>query len=210
MAAQTPWFLSKPANSWLAPALNSSSALRSPAPPTAERGTWTRTDTSEPPDLLILQTHSHRVSDCLDLCRELHRRCRLRVHVSIETDIEQFPGLPPHASSVERRFQAAGALHAAGIETVVTVAPLLPMRDPERFFGRVAECAAAVVIDHFIGGDGTADGGRTRRTSLPQAMAAVDPGSVGLAYRDRMVRIAQRHLPGRVGINIDGFAGRYL
>jgi len=67
-----------------------------------------------------------------------------------------------------------------------------------------------VVIDHFIGGDGTADGGRTRRTTLPQAMAAVDPGSIGLAYRDRMVRIARRHLPGRVGINIDGFAGRYL
>ena len=30
----------------------------------------------DPPDLLILQTHSHRVSDCLDLCRQLHRRCR--------------------------------------------------------------------------------------------------------------------------------------
>ena len=38
----------------------------------------------------------------------------------------------------------------------------------------------------------------------------VDPGSIGLAYRDRMVRVAQRYLPGRVGINIDGFAARYL
>ena len=107
-------------------------------------------------------------------------------------------------------MRAAHALHAAGIETVVTVAPLLPMHDPERFFGRVAECASAVVIDHFIGGDGTTDGGRTRRTRLPQAMAAVDRDAVGLAYRDRMVRIAQRHLPGRVGVNIDGFAARYL
>ena len=164
----------------------------------------------EPPDLLILQTHSHRVTSCLDLCRELQSRCRLRVHLSIETDREEIPGLPPHASSVERRFQAARALADAGIETVVTVAPLLPIRDPERFFARVAESAAAVVIDHFIGGDGSADGGRTRRTSLPQAMAAVDADSVGLAYRDRMVAVAQRHLPGRVGINIDGFAGRYL
>jgi hypothetical protein len=111
---------------------------------------------------------------------------------------------------VERRFRAAQTLTDAGIETVVTVAPLLPIRDPERFFGRVAECASAVVIDHFIGGDGTVDGGRTRRTPLPQAMAAVDPGSIGLAYRDRMVRVAQRYLPGRVGINIDGFAARYL
>jgi hypothetical protein len=25
-----------------------------------------------------------------------------------------------------------------------------------------------------------------------------------------MVRVARRHLPGRVGVNVDGFAGRYL
>lgn len=164
----------------------------------------------EPPDLLILQTHSHRVTACLDLCRELSRRCRLRVHLSIETDREWFPGLPPHASAVEQRFRAARALTDAGLETVITVAPLLPIRDPERFFARVAECASAVVIDHFIGGDGSADGGRTRRTTLPQVMAAVEPGSLGLAYRDRMARVAQRYLPGRVGINVDGFAARYL
>ena len=40
--------------------------------------------------------------------------------------------------------------------------------------------------------------------------ATVDPASVGTAYRDRMVDIARRHLPGRVGVNIDGFAGRFL
>ena len=66
-----------------------------------------------------------------------------------------------------------------------------------------------MVIDHYIGGDGSANGSRTERTSLPAAMAAVDPDSVGLAYRDRMVGIAERHLPGRVGVNIDGFAARY-
>ena len=48
-----------------------------------------------PPDLLILQTHSHWVIEYLEIHRQLHRCCDLRVHVSIETDIEQFPGLPP-------------------------------------------------------------------------------------------------------------------
>ncbi len=162
-----------------------------------------------PPDLLILQTHSHRVTEYLDLYRELRRRCRLRVHVSIETDLEDFPGLPPHACSVERRFQAAAALKHAGIHTVITVAPLLPIGAPEEFFARVAACADAVVIDHFIQGDGSADGSRTRRTALPRAMAAVNPESVRLAYRERMLEIAGRHLPGRVGLNVDGFAGRY-
>ena len=162
------------------------------------------------PDFLILQSHSHRVTEYLEFYRELQKRCDLRVHVSIETDIENFPGLPPHASSVERRFEAARTLSAAGIRTVITVSPLMPIREPERFFARVASSAGAVVIDHFVQGDGTADGSRTRRTALPAAMAVVNADSVGLAYRDRMVEIALRHLPGRVGVNIDGFAGRYL
>ena len=164
----------------------------------------------DPPDFLILQTHSHRVTEYLELYRDLKKRCDLRVHLSIETDIEKFPGLPPHASSVERRFQAAQTLSEAGIRTVITVSPLMPIREPERFFDRISSSANAVVIDHFVQGDGTEDGGRTLRTALPAAMAAAQTDSVGLDYRDRMVEIALRHLPGRVGVNIDGFAGRYL
>ncbi len=164
----------------------------------------------EPPDLLVLQTHSHRVVEYLELVRGVAERCRLRVHVSIETDLERLPGLPGHASPVEKRFRAVRALTDAGLETVVTVSPLLPIGDPEAFFARVADSAGAVVVDHFIGGDGSADGGRTRATPLPAAMAAVDPASVELSYRERMIEVARRHLPGRVGVSIDGFAGRYL
>jgi DNA repair photolyase len=163
-----------------------------------------------PPDELILQTHSHLVADYTDLLVDLASSCDLRVHLSIESDRDRLPGLPPPASSVNRRFAAAAALRAAGVRVVITVAPLLPIADPESFFTRVGDHADAAVIDHFIGGDGSADGARTMRTALPQAMASVDPASVGTAYRDRMVDIARRHLPGRVGVNIDGFAGRFL
>lgn len=163
-----------------------------------------------PPDALILQTHSHHVVDRLDLVRELARRTEVRVHLSIETDREEIAGLPPHASTVAARFDAAAELRAAGITVVITVSPLLPIADPEAFFARVATCADAVVIDHFIEGDGTPDGHRTRATLLPAAMEAIEPGSTSLAYRERMVAVAQRHLPGRVGVSRDGFAGRYL
>lgn len=164
----------------------------------------------QPPDGLVLQTHSHRVSEYLPLLHELTRRTELRLHLSIETDRRRIEGLPPHASGIDERFAAAAAAKAHGIRTVITVAPLLPIADPEAFFARIAEAADAVVIDHFVEGDGTPDGRRTLLTPLPAAMAAMDPESVGLPYRDRMVEIAQRHLPGRVGVNIDGFAGRYL
>ena len=162
-----------------------------------------------PPDLLIVQTHSHRVVDYLPLIKQLAGRCELRIHVSIETDREEIPGLPPHASSVVLRMEAARLLKTAGICTVVTVSPLLPIRDPESFFQRIAEVADGVVIDHFIEGDGTADGSRTRRTRLPALIEELEPAAIGLGYRDQMVAIARRCLPGRVGVNIDGFAGRW-
>lgn len=163
-----------------------------------------------PPDLLILQTHSHKVAGYLKQLSCLAGRCELRVHVSIESDRDALPGLPAAASTVARRLEACAAIRAAGIWTVVTVSPLLPIADPDGFFRRIAAAADAVVIDHFIGGDGSSDGGRTRRTALPAAMARVDPRSVTLEYYDQMVAIAQRHLPGRVGSHIDGFAGHYF
>jgi DNA repair photolyase len=163
-----------------------------------------------PPDALIVQTHSDRVSGFAPLLVELSRCCELRVHLSIETDRERLPGLPGHASPIDRRFEAAALLRASGLFVVVTVAPLLPIADPDRFFSRIGAVADAVVIDHFIGGDGSSNGSRTRRTGLPGAMAALDPGSVTIHYRDRMAEVAERYLPGRVGLGRDGFAGRWI
>jgi DNA repair photolyase len=164
---------------------------------------------THPPDGLILQTHSHRVTDEMERIRALADLCDVRVHVSIESDRDRLPGLPPPASSVEKRLTACAALKAAGITTIVTVAPLLPIIEPERFFSRIAEVAHAVVLDHFIGGDGTVNGSRTLRTQLPAAMAAIDPRSVTLDYRDEMVSVARCVMSGRVGIGRDGFAGRW-
>jgi len=162
-----------------------------------------------PPDGLIVQTHTHRMEEYLPLLERLAGQTDLRLHLSIETDQEQVEGLPPHASPVERRFAAAAAAKSRGIRTIVTVAPLLPIADPERFFARIAKVADAVVLDHFIGGDGTVDGRRTRSTPLPAAIARIDPAALELDYRDRMALVAKRHLPGSVGIHIEGFAGRF-
>ncbi|MEM1183062.1 MAG: hypothetical protein AAGM22_32265 [Acidobacteriota bacterium] len=164
----------------------------------------------EPPDLLVVQSHSHRAADFVPLLSALAGRMSLRVHLSIETDRERLPGLPPPASPVSRRFDAARALKDAGIPVAITVSPLLPIADPDDFFRRIAADADAVVLDHFIGGDGSADGRRTLRTELPEAIAAVEPEALRLDYRDAMAAVAERHLPGRVGVGIDGFAARFL
>ena len=163
----------------------------------------------EPPDTLVVQTHSHRVTDALEALARLAGVCALRVHLTIESDRERLPGLPPPASPLAARFEAARRLRAAGLRVVVTVSPLLPIADPEAFFARIAEVADACVVDHFIGGDGSRDGSRTARTALPAAMEALAPGSTQLDARQRAIETARRHLPGRVGIGPAGFAGRF-
>jgi DNA repair photolyase len=169
-----------------------------------------RAMSDDPPDELIIQTHSHLAARYLEILRELSLHCSLRVHISIESDRDRLPGLPPPASSVARRFEAAAQFRDAGIQVVITVAPLLPIASPDAFFERVSTCADSVVIDHYIGGDGTPDGARTRRTPLPEAMAAVEPACLEIRYRDAMVAAAMKWMPGRVGVGIDGFAGRLL
>lgn len=162
----------------------------------------------EPPDGLVLQTHTARVLDAADLLEEVAGRTALRIHLSIETDRERLPGLPAPPSTVEARLAAAAELTRRGLVVVVTVAPLLPMVDPRGFFERVAGLAAGVVIDHFVGGDGTPDGTRTRATALPEVMEALEPGSTDLGYRDRIVALAEEVMPGRVGVHAEGFARR--
>lgn len=162
-----------------------------------------------PPDGLILQTHSPTIVQECNRIAQLSRQCDVRVHISIESDRDRLPGLPPPTSSVRKRLAACRSLRAAGIRTIVTVAPLLPIRDPRVFFQEIAGAADAVIIDHFIGGDGSNAGSRTWKTPLPQAMAAVDPASVTLDYRDQMVAIAREIMPGHVGIGQSGFAGQF-
>lgn len=163
---------------------------------------------ADPPDALILQTHAALILEDRERIVSLLDRARVRVHVSIETDRDRLPGLPAPPCPVRRRIEVVRALSRAGVPVVVCVAPLLPIARPEAFFASLAEAGArAVVIDHFIGGDGTAEGSRTRRTRLPQAMERVLPESLQLSYRDRMAAVAGRYLP--VGLSAAGFSGEY-
>ncbi len=163
---------------------------------------------AHPPDELILQTHATAMRDDLELVAALSQQCRLRVHVSIEGDTERLPGLPPPPATVAGRIELLRQLSSAGIFAVACLSPLYPMKHPAVFFEQLAEAGVdAVVIDHFIEGDGTREGSRTWKTDLPRSMESVDPESTRLAYRDRIAAIARTYLP--VGISAAGFAGHY-
>ena len=133
---------------------------------------------THPPDELILQTHATAMRDDLPLVAKLSQQCRLRVHVSIEGDTEHLPGLQPPPATVAGRIELLRQLSSSGIFTVACLSPLYPMQHPAAFFERLAGAGVnAVVIDHFIEGDGTREGSRTWKTDLPRSMEAVDTAS---------------------------------
>ncbi|MBS2033769.1 hypothetical protein JST97_02225 [bacterium] len=160
----------------------------------------------QPPDLLIVQTHSDLVSEYTQLLLQLPTR----VHISIESDRDRLPGLPAPACSVAKRMEAGRTLRRAGLMTVACLSPLIPIREPEPFFERLKESFDAVILDHFVGGDGTSNGTRTRVTAFPAAIESVQPGASRLEYLHQMVGVARRHFPGRVGVGPEGFAARWL
>ncbi|MFQ5483369.1 MAG: hypothetical protein ACE5ER_11510 [Nitrospinaceae bacterium] len=161
-----------------------------------------------PPEVLILQTHSSQILEDRERIHALSHLTKLRVHISIESDRDRLPGLPGPPCSVAGRMEAVRMMAKSGVFSVVCVSPLHPIEQPDRFFRALAECGAgAVVIDHFIGGDGTRLGARTLKTDLPRAMERLAPESVALAYRDAMAAVARRYLP--TGLSAAGFAGHY-
>ena len=163
----------------------------------------------EVPDILILQTHSSMILEDIESIVALGRLCDLRVHFSIEGDQDSLPGLPPPPCSVDQRIQLVKEFSLRGIKVVVCMSPLYPLKDPDNFFSRLSESgASAVVIDHFIEGDGTQDGSRTQRTRLPLAIKSFDEQALDLSYRDKVAAIARNYLP--VGISASGFAGVYF
>jgi DNA repair photolyase len=160
---------------------------------------------ADPPDALVLQTHTPGPLRDLDLLRALP--CDLAVQISVETDREAIPGLPPHAYPPRVRLEALRALREAGVRAVGVVAPLLPLLDPGGFARALEWACDAVIVDHYLVGDGSPGGWRTRRRGLPSLLRAHG--------FERWTRIEALHEiaslfrrvlgPERVGVSREGF-----
>lgn len=167
----------------------------------------------EPPDVLLLQTRSPLALRDLELVRELAGRCALRLSVTVETDRERLPGLPPQAASPAARIELLRAFQGAGVRTQAAVAPLLPLEDPAGFARALDPVCERVVLDHWRIGDGS-QGRRTLRTRLPAALEAAGLGEwnelprfEAVAAVFRQVLGGERVLIGQAGFNAVEGAG---
>jgi DNA repair photolyase len=123
-----------------------------------------------PPDVLVIQTHAWLIRRDVELIQALSRRCELWVSITVETDIERIPGFPPHASSPGKRIALLKVFRDAGVKTQATISPLLPIVEPEIFAQRLDEACSRVIVDHYLLGDGSPNGLRTKRTNFIQLL----------------------------------------
>lgn len=90
-----------------------------------------------PAPTVVLFTRSPLVVADMDVLRRLPD-ARVQMSVTTDCDIVR-KAFEPGCPSIERRIEAIAKLAAAGIWTTASVAPILPIRDPSIFVGRLAE-----------------------------------------------------------------------
>ena len=109
-----------------------------------------RTIAEHPPHVFVIQTRGPLLLRDMELLLAASRVTRLRVSFSITTDREDVRQIfEPHCAPIEDRWNAIAVLRAAGIETIATLAPILPC-DPEALVARALDATTGpIVADPF-------------------------------------------------------------
>lgn len=101
---------------------------------------------ASPPRVFVIQTRGPLILRDLALLQELRDRATVRVSFSITTDREDVRRIfEPQCASIEERWCTVETLRDAGIETSVTIAPILPC-DPEALVDRAAAVSTGPLI----------------------------------------------------------------
>jgi DNA repair photolyase len=160
-----------------------------------------------PPDVLVVQSHSTLVERDIDLIAELAARCELWVSLTVETDMDSLPGFPPHGSPPARRLKTLARFRARGILTQAAVSPLLPLADPQEFAHQLDAACDRVIVDHYLIGDGSPNGWRTRRTTFAERLERAGFGAWNALAKLWEVRDLLADVMGasRVLVGCDGF-----
>jgi len=125
---------------------------------------------------LLVQTRGPLVVRDLDI---LSRFRSVRVNMSIPTDSERVrQAFEPKAPPLERRWEAARAIKAAGLPVGICVTPMLPLENPEAFVERLVAFQPDVLVTQDFhdshGGFGADTGPAARRLLAQSSWTAAD------------------------------------
>ena len=189
------------------------SSVTEPYPPQERTTRHTRALLEEmlerPPDLLVIQSHTPLVVDDLPLLVKLKGHCAVQVNVTVETDRETLPpGFPRHMYPPRARIEALTQVRAAGLPAVGIVAPLFPIEHVRGFAEALERACDRVILDHFLIGDGSPGGMRTKRSRFPELLIAAGYEEwTRLEVIEEVAAVFREVFgdPGRVGVSQEAF-----
>ncbi|HKI19444.1 MAG TPA: radical SAM protein [Isosphaeraceae bacterium] len=161
-----------------------------------------------PPDVLVVQTHTTLIERDLDVIQSVAQRCQVWVSITVETDRDELPaGFARPASLPSQRLETLKRFRGRGISTQATVSPLMPLANPEAFAVRLDQVCDRVILDHFLIGDGSKNGLRTKRTGFIDLLDAAGFGEWARLEKLWEIRNVMTAILGeaRVLVSCEGF-----
>jgi DNA repair photolyase len=122
---------------------------------------------SNPPHVFVIQTRGPLILRDLPLLIKAASKTRLRVSFSITTDREDVRRIfEPHCASLSERWCTVETLQRAGIETSVSISPILPC-DPEALIAQSVRLSRGpIVCDPFHVREVKRSGATTREAAV--------------------------------------------
>lgn len=148
---------------------------------------------------LVVQTRSPLVTRDVDLFRRLEHH---QVNMTVTTDDEFVrKAFEPYCPNNAARLRAISEVQAAGINTAITLTPLLPVRDPRAF----ATALLSTGVKRFVVQPFHADRGRFVAGTRDKAMATVAEMDWNQSRYEETVAALKAELPSLTE-GRDGFA----
>lgn len=97
---------------------------------------------------LVVQTRSPISARDVDLFKRFKH---IRVNMSVTTDDDDIrKRYEPNCASIDRRLEAVETIRAADIPVAISVCPMLPMNDPEKFGKRLSRMGVSAVYGAYF------------------------------------------------------------
>ena len=148
---------------------------------------------------LVIQTRSPLVTRDIDLFKKFST---LQVNMTVTTDTESVrKAFEPQCPSNNIRLKAISELAKAGIQSCITLTPLLPVEDAEAF----ARTLKATGVKRFIIQSFHAEKGKFVAGTREEAMKIIDHFNWNDQKYQEVLEVMRKHIP-EIGIGKEGFA----
>ena len=147
---------------------------------------------------LVIQTRSPIATRDIDL---FHQFETIQVNMSITTDSEDVRKVfEPLCTSNASRLKAIKEIHEAGINSCITMTPLLPIQNAEDFAKKLLDTG----IKKFVIQPFHSDRGKFVASTREQAMRLIHEMDWTIDKYQRVLETIQKYIP-EIGIGKDGF-----